>query len=83
MIDWIEMELWFFSVADICLDWAVGADPAVVVFDATTPITAEGFEVTISGTVTDGINPILGVTITFSHNGHTETTVHQPQGQGL
>jgi len=29
----------------------------------------------ISGTVTDGTNPIQGVTITFSHNGHTETTV--------
>lgn len=29
---------------------------------------------TISGTVTDGSNPISGVTITFSHNGHTETT---------
>jgi hypothetical protein len=29
---------------------------------------------TISGTVTDGINPIEGVTITFSHDGHTETT---------
>ena len=29
---------------------------------------------TISGTVTDGTNPIQGVTITFSHNGHTETT---------
>jgi hypothetical protein len=28
----------------------------------------------ISGTVTDGTNPIKGVTITFSHNGHTETT---------
>ena len=29
---------------------------------------------TISGTVTDGRNPIAGVTITFSHNGHTEST---------
>jgi hypothetical protein len=29
---------------------------------------------TISGTLTDGVNPIQGVTITFSHNGHTETT---------
>jgi hypothetical protein len=29
---------------------------------------------TISGTVTDGVNPIQGATITFSHNGHTETT---------
>jgi hypothetical protein len=29
---------------------------------------------TISGTVTDGTNPIKGVTITFSHDGHTETT---------
>jgi len=29
---------------------------------------------TISGTVTDGTNPVEGVTITFSHNGHTETT---------
>jgi len=29
---------------------------------------------TISGTVMDGINPIEGVTITFSHNGHIETT---------
>ena len=31
MIDWIEMELWFFSVSDICLDWAVGADEKVEV----------------------------------------------------
>jgi len=30
--------------------------------------------VTISGTVTDGTNPIQGVTISFSHNAHTETT---------
>jgi len=29
---------------------------------------------TISGTVTDGIDPLAGVTITFSHDGHTETT---------
>jgi hypothetical protein len=29
---------------------------------------------TISGTVTDGINPVEGVKITFSHDGHTETT---------
>ncbi len=29
---------------------------------------------TISGTVTDGTNPIAGATVTFSHNGHTETT---------
>ena len=28
----------------------------------------------ISGTVTDKSNPLTGVTITFSHNGHTETT---------
>jgi hypothetical protein len=28
----------------------------------------------ISGTVTDGINPIQGVSITFSHDGHSETT---------
>jgi hypothetical protein len=55
-------------------DWATGADPAVNVADATTPITAGGFSVTISGTVTDGINPLQGVTITFSHDGHTETT---------
>jgi hypothetical protein len=32
------------------------------------------FNLTIYGTVTDGTNPIEGVTITFSHNGHTETT---------
>jgi hypothetical protein len=32
------------------------------------------FNPTISGTVTDGTNPIKGVTITFSHDGHTETT---------
>jgi hypothetical protein len=31
-------------------------------------------DVTISGFVTDGANPIEGATITFSHNGHTETT---------
>ncbi len=29
---------------------------------------------TISGTVTDGTNPVQGVTITFSHDSHTETT---------
>ncbi len=29
---------------------------------------------TISGTVTNGANPIEGVTITFSYDGHTETT---------
>jgi len=29
---------------------------------------------TISGNVTDGTKPVEGVTITFSHNGHTETT---------
>ncbi|UCH96737.1 MAG: SBBP repeat-containing protein [Candidatus Aminicenantes bacterium] len=29
---------------------------------------------TISGTVSDGTTPIQGVTITFSHDGHTETT---------
>jgi hypothetical protein len=29
---------------------------------------------TVSGTVTDGTNPIEDVTVTFSHNGHTETT---------
>jgi hypothetical protein len=29
---------------------------------------------TISGTVTDGTNPVSGVTITFSHSAHTETT---------
>ncbi|MBN2431478.1 MAG: hypothetical protein JXQ27_08375 [Acidobacteria bacterium] len=29
---------------------------------------------TISGTVTDGIDPLAGVTITFSHDGHIETT---------
>jgi len=29
---------------------------------------------TISGTVTDGTNPLSGATLTFSHNGHTETT---------
>lgn len=28
---------------------------------------------TISGTVTDGQNPVTGVTVTFSQNGHTET----------
>ncbi|HOP46641.1 MAG TPA: choice-of-anchor D domain-containing protein [Desulfobacteraceae bacterium] len=55
-------------------DWATGADPAVNVVDATTPITASGFSVTISGTVTDGTNPIQGATITFSHDSHTETT---------
>jgi hypothetical protein len=31
-------------------------------------------EVTLSGTVTDGVNPIEGATITFSHDGHTETS---------
>jgi len=31
-------------------------------------------DITISGTVTDGVNPIKGATITFSHDGHTETT---------
>ncbi|TFG93476.1 MAG: choice-of-anchor D domain-containing protein, partial [Syntrophobacterales bacterium] len=31
-------------------------------------------DVSISGTVTDGVNPILGATITFSHDGHTETS---------
>lgn len=30
--------------------------------------------VTISGTVTDGTNPLQGVIITFSHDNHTETT---------
>ncbi len=55
-------------------DWAAGADPAVNVADATTPITVGGFTVTISGTVTDGVNPIEGATITFSHDGHTEQT---------
>ena len=29
---------------------------------------------TISGTVTDGVNPFPNVTITFSHDSHTETT---------
>jgi len=29
---------------------------------------------TISGTITDGTNPIEGVSITFSHDGHIETT---------
>jgi hypothetical protein len=29
---------------------------------------------TISGTVTDGTNPVKNVTVTFSHDGHTETT---------
>ncbi len=29
---------------------------------------------TISGSVTDGSNPLAGVTISFSHNSHTETT---------
>ena len=28
----------------------------------------------VSGKVTDGVNPIRGVTITFSHDAHTETT---------
>jgi hypothetical protein len=55
-------------------DWAAGADPAINVIDATTPITAGGFNVTISGTVTNSTNPIQGATITFSHNGHTEAT---------
>lgn len=31
-------------------------------------------DVTISGFVTDGANPIEGATVTFSHDGHTETT---------
>ncbi|HPC02407.1 MAG TPA: choice-of-anchor D domain-containing protein [Syntrophales bacterium] len=31
-------------------------------------------EVTLSGTVTDGVHPIEGATITFSHDGHTETS---------
>jgi len=31
-------------------------------------------DVTISGTVTDGANPLQNVTITFSHNNHTENT---------
>ena len=31
-------------------------------------------DVTISGMVTDGVNPIEGAIITFSHDGHTETT---------
>ncbi|MDD5723176.1 MAG: choice-of-anchor D domain-containing protein, partial [Syntrophales bacterium] len=31
-------------------------------------------DVTISGAVTDGTNPIEGASITFSHDGHTETT---------
>jgi|GEM_PF-1433347 len=35
---------------------------------------AVGLTYTISGTVTDGINPFKGVTITFSHDNHTKTT---------
>jgi len=55
-------------------DWTTGTDPAVNVVDATTLITAGGFSVIISGTVTDGTSPIQGVTITFSHDSYTETT---------
>jgi len=36
--------------------------------------TTTEFNATISGTVSDGTNPVEGVTITFSHDGHTETT---------
>ena len=55
-------------------DWAAGVDPAMNVADTTSPITMTGFSAVISGTVTDGTSPIQGVTITFSHDGHTETT---------
>ncbi len=37
-------------------------------------LTGTGTGPVISGTVTDGTNPIVGVTISFSHDGLTETT---------
>ncbi len=49
------------TVTDVVQDLTLVANFAIDIF-------------TISGTVTDGTNPLQGVTITFSHNGHTEVT---------
>jgi len=43
------------------------------VFSITTT-TPENYTFRVAGTVTDGTNPLPGVTLTFSHNGHQETT---------
>jgi hypothetical protein len=48
---------------------------ASVVTGTASNYTASAVNYTISGTVTDGATPIQGVTITFNHNGHTETTL--------
>ncbi len=48
---------------------------ASVVTDTATNYAATPVNYTISGTVIDGTNPIQGVTITFSHNGATVTTI--------
>ncbi len=46
----------------------------IVVANQITDYAATPVNYTISGTVTDGTNPIQGVTITFSHNNQTVTT---------